>query len=97
MHGSKESSDVNKCTITLENLLYGKENGSYVDIKLGTTTVTVDAVRRGTHIVYMRQRTDSQRTTEEYGFTLAGICIKDPETGETKTKKYKLHPQYAES
>ena len=47
-----------KCTITIENLLYGKENGSYADIKLGTTTVTLDAERRGTLIATMRERRD---------------------------------------
>ena len=76
---ASESPD--KCTITLQNLLYGKENGSYCDIKLGTSTVTVDAVRRGTHVVYLREITDRQRTTSEYGFTLAGICLKDALTG----------------
>ena len=55
-YGADEQPD--KCTLTIENLLYGKESGSYVDIKLGTTTVTVDAMRRGTLIVAMRDRTD---------------------------------------
>ena len=85
------------CTITLENLLYGKENGSYADIKLGVTTVTVDAIRRGTLIVAMRERTDQSRTTADYGFTLAGMCLKDASTGQVKDKKYKFHPQYDEA
>ena len=29
-----------KWKICIENLLYGLENGSYVDIKLGTSTLT---------------------------------------------------------
>ena len=69
-------------TITLENLLYGKENASFVDIKLGTSTVTLDAQRRGTLVVKAREFTDWYgRTSYEYGFTLAGICLKDPVTG----------------
>ena len=30
-----------KCHITLENMLFGKENASFADIKLGTSTVTL--------------------------------------------------------
>ena len=33
----------NSCKITLENLLFGKENASFIDIKLGTSTLTLDA------------------------------------------------------
>ena len=32
-----------KCKITLENLLFGRENASFVDIKLGTSTLTIHA------------------------------------------------------
>ena len=31
-----------KWMITVENLLYGKEQGSFVDLKLGTSTLTSD-------------------------------------------------------
>ena len=33
----------NACQITLENLLLGRENASFMDIKLGTSTLTLDA------------------------------------------------------
>ena len=50
-------------TITLENLLFGKENASFVDVKLGTSTVTLDAQKRGTLIVKAREFTDYGRTS----------------------------------
>ena len=34
--------DAEKWMITVENLLFGKENGSFVDLKLGTSTLTSD-------------------------------------------------------
>ena len=34
--------DPEKWMITVENLLFGKENGSFVDLKLGTSTLTSD-------------------------------------------------------
>ena len=35
-----EDSRGEKWDITVENLLYGKENGSFIDLKLGTSTLT---------------------------------------------------------
>ena len=44
-------------------------------------------------VVKAREFTDWYgRTSHQYGFTLAGICLKDPITGEVEEKKYKLHP-----
>ena len=85
------------CNITLENLLYGKENGSFIDIKLGQSTVTQDCIKRGTIVTKVRELNDYMRTTGEHGFTVAGICLKDPTTGQVVEKHYKLHTNIEES
>ena len=85
----------NSCKITLENLLFGKENASFIDIKLGTSTLTLDAQKRG--VDESRAEKDKSRTTFEHGFTICGLCFKDPATGQSREKKYKLHPQYDEA
>ena len=40
---------------------------------------------------------DKVRTSHEYGFTITGICLKDPITGETRQKLKKLHPPIDEA
>ena len=82
----------NACKITLENLLVGRENASFMDIKLGTSTLTLDAKQRG--VEESRAKKDKERTSFEHGFTICGLCFKDPATGEGRQKEYKLHPEY---
>ena len=85
-------SEAGKCKITLENLLFGRENASFIDIKLGTSTVTLDCRVRGAEAVERREKHDKERTSSEHGFSITGICLKDPVTGETKEKLYKFNP-----
>ena len=66
--------------ITIENLLYGMENGSFIDLKLGTSTLTAE--KEGN--IYLQARKaiqDSYTCSDKYGFTICGMNLKDPETG----------------
>ena len=96
-YGGDESGGIEsgKCKITLENLLFGRENACFVDIKLGTSTLTLDGRRKGRN--EGREANDKKRTSFEHGFTMCGICLKDPVTGETRDKHYKLHPPMDEA
>ena len=40
-YGARKIENKEKWMITIENLLYGKEHGSFIDIKLGTSTLTM--------------------------------------------------------
>ena len=63
-----------------------------MDIKLGTSTMTLDARKRGVEID--REAKDKVRTSHEHGFTICGFCFKDPSEGASRVKKVKLHPKY---
>ena len=62
---------------------------------LGTSTVTIDAKRRGIEGEIIEQ--DKKRTTLEHGWTIVGMCLKEPETGTLNERKYNFHPDYDES
>lgn len=67
------------CHMTSENLLYGRENASYMDIKLGTSSCTLGASdEKKQH----RLETDEKRCTAKYGYTIVGCKFKNPETGD---------------
>ena len=83
-YGMERLSDKsNKCKITIENLLYGKENGSFIDIKLGTSTLTKGSknlIKKATRDVM-----DKDVTTSDFmGFTVCGMNLKDPKTGKPR-------------
>ena len=71
-----------KWRIKIENLLYGREFGSYADIKLGTSTLTQG---KGKIKSVIRQISDMDRTTSDsLGFTICGMNLKDPKTGKER-------------
>jgi hypothetical protein len=76
--------------ITVENLLFGLENGSFIDLKLGTSTLTQDKDDRATQIV-SRSAIDKLYTCSgEHGFTICGMNLKNPTTGKPRnTEKFK--------
>ena len=67
--------------IVIHNLLYGLENGSFVDIKLGTNTLTAG---KENNLIKKKTRdvVDVEITTSHLlGFTVCGMNLKYPETG----------------
>ena len=75
--------DPEKWMITVENLLFGKENGSFVDLKLGTSTLTSDKDERQIKIAE-RKMVDAWTCSAEHGFTICGMNMKDPSTGKPR-------------
>ena len=68
-----------KIDMTIENLLHGFDNGSYVDIKLGSSTLTMNSSMRKK---LTRDFVDQDFTTSySLGFTICGMNLKDPRTG----------------
>lgn len=68
--------------IEIENLLFGRENASFIDIKLGTTTLT-----HGKSVVkeIVREHVDIERTTTfNFGFTICAMNLKDSMTGKPR-------------
>ena len=60
-----------------------------MDIKLGTSSETEGASEEKQA---NRLAKDKERCTFEHGFTVVGVNLKDPATGESKKKVNKLHP-----
>ena len=76
--------DCEKWMITVENLLYGMENGSFIDLKLGTSTLTSDKEGR-VYLETTRKLLDEFWTCSgAYGFTICGMNMKNPENGEAR-------------
>ena len=69
--------------MTLQNLLYGLENGSFMDIKLGQDSLTVrgDADDEDRARIERKAQQDKERCTAEYGYTLVGVVLKNPKNG----------------
>ena len=93
-YGIETIDNASKKKITIENLLHGKENGSYIDIKLGLSTLT--AGKEGNLIKKKtREIVDVDVTTSDLmGFTVCGMNLKDPLTGKPRDggKKGKSKP-----
>ena len=70
--------------ITVENLLFGKENGSFIDLKLGTSTLTSDKDHQKTRVA-TRAIVDKFTCSRDHGFTICGMNMKDPCTGKLRT------------
>ena len=79
--------------MTIQNLLYEKEKGSFMDIKLGTSSETAGASEEK---AAKRLACDKERCSFEYGITVVGVNLKDPKSGESKEKVSKLHPKTIE-
>ena len=82
-----------KWEMTIQNLLFEKEKGSFMDIKLGTSSETAGASEEK---AAKRLACDKERCSFEYGITVVGVNLKDPKTGESKEKVSKLHPKTIE-
>ena len=67
--------------ICLENLLINREFGSKMDIKLGTSTIT-NTPNWTEEKIERRNSKDKESTTHMFGFTICGMSLKNPETGE---------------
>ena len=70
--------------IVIENLLYGLENGSFIDLKLGTNTLTAGKEK---NLVKKKTRDimDVEVTTSHLlGYTVCGMNLKDPLTGKPR-------------
>jgi hypothetical protein len=76
MLGEKNKARVqNMSEITMENARYGREDGNYMDIKIGTSTVTKWAATKGQKYLDARHQKDIKRETNIYGFVITGyIC-----------------------
>jgi len=60
--------------LTMDNLLFGHENASYMDIKLGISATTKGA---GKDKVAKQLKSDGDRTTAKYGFDICGYVFND--------------------
>ena len=84
LYGVNDTGNPKMKEIVIENLLYGLEYGSFVDIKLGTNTLTKgkekNLVKKGA-----RDFMDVEVTTSHLmGFTVCGMNLKDPATGKPR-------------
>ena len=82
-YGTKKLEGGKKWSIELDNLLYGLENASFIDIKLGTSTLTQGKGRIKTVV---RNKVDTDTTAKLLGFTMCGMTIKDHQTGNEISK-----------
>ena len=80
-----EAEDVS--ILCMENLLWGLETATFLDAKLGTSTLTKRAATLGK--AEARAKKDAKRTHKDLGFSLTGYCIKDKD-GATVEKKVKF-------
>ena len=67
--------------LTVENLLYGKEKGSFIDMKLGTSTLTSDKDDQVTRIATRKLVDELYTCSGKHGFTICGMNLKNPFTG----------------
>ena len=74
--------------MTIENLLYGKENASFMDVKMGTSSATLGSNEEK---VARRLIKDKKRCSFEHGITICGVNLKNDFSG-SKEKVNKLHP-----
>lgn len=73
-YGSQSNEDKTETKIGLENLLNPAPNASYMDIKLGTSTITINTLKKGEQEIARRTAKDKQTTSEELGYTICGFC-----------------------
>ena len=77
--------------ILIENLLSVTPEASFMDIKLGTSTVTANTLSKGPTHVAKRSAKDARNTSAELGYTIAGFLRKDA-AGKTMARAYKMFP-----
>ena len=78
--------------IEIENLLHKAPNASFMDIKLGTSTITQNTLKKGQAEIDRRNEKDAKTTSAELGFTICGFQQKNGTTGEVVESKFKLFP-----
>ena len=88
----ERTSEEGKSEIGLENLLGAAPNASFMDIKLGTSTITLNTLSKGQGEIARRTAKDKKSTTPELGFIVCGYCQKDPRTGDIVSNEFKLFP-----
>lgn len=68
--------------IDIENLLFDAPYANFVDIKMGTSTVTQQVRdRQDSNYLKKREIKDIQRSSKELGFTITGYSKKENDTG----------------
>lgn len=78
--------------IEIENLLHKAPNASFMDIKLGTSTITLNTAAKGQSEIERRTAKDKTTTSGELGYTVCGLCKKNEETGAVIESHYKMFP-----
>ena len=71
--------------IIIENMLFEAPNASFIDIKLGSSTVTLNTLTKGADEIARRDIKDAKTTSATLGYTLCGFCQKVGETGQDFT------------
>lgn len=89
-YGSYEENGEKK--IMIENMLHEAPNASFIDIKLGTSTVTLNTLKKGAEEIARRELKDSKTTSAELGYTICGFCQKDGQTGQVIESEFKMFP-----
>ena len=68
--------------IEIENLLHNLPNASYINFKIGTSTITESMRRKQDHTLLVdRNQKDMVQTSKKLGFKVTYYCKKDMHTG----------------
>lgn len=71
-------------TVTISNLLHEHDTANLLDVKLGTSTLTMRAAKKGR--AEEQAKKDAKRITKEFGFCLTGYCTKDKDGKKLENK-----------
>ena len=67
-------------------------NASFIDIKLGTSTITLNTIAKGEAEINRRKAKDKVMTSAELGYTVSGYVKKNEITGNVMDEEFKLFP-----
>ena len=73
-------------------MLFSVPNASFIDIKIGTSTITLNTLAKGESEIARRTAKDLTTTSGEQGFTICGFCQKNGQDGQVIESKYKMFP-----
>ena len=79
------------CSIEIENLLHDAPNASFIDVKLGTSAVTMNKRKQSAASIAIRKAKDKRLNLTKVGFCVSGFCRKDGVTGEIIEKVFKFN------